>query len=133
MDITIDLCLLQKSIIFAFVLIAAVSCDVSHLDSGDGWHKDESGYHYDQPEAKFDIPEEPIVEEVAVEVEAPVVVEDEIVEVADEVVPPVDYLPPTNELRNNEYLPPKAEEAKRKRQVPVRKVRKVYRRFVRRQ
>jgi len=138
---------LQKSIIIVFALIAAISCDVSHVVQGDGWFKDESGYHYNEPAVKFDapVPEEPfvVIEEpvepitpadepilVELDVAAPEeptpVVEDAVIEVVDEYIPPSDYLPPNN----NEYLPPKSEEAKKKRQVPVRKV---YRRFIRRQ
>ncbi|KAL7051928.1 hypothetical protein ACKWTF_004694 [Chironomus riparius] len=142
----------MKSFIFVFALIAAASCDVSHVVQGDGWFKDASGYHYTEPAVKFDAPvpeelfiapEEPVivVEEsvepispadepilVELDVAAPEepIVEDDIVEVVDEYIPPSDYLPPNN----NEYLPPKSEEAKKKRQVPVRKV---YRRFIRRQ
>lgn len=54
---------LQKSIIFAFALIAAVSCDVSEIVQGDGWFKDETGYHYDVPQNKFfeDVPAAPEV------------------------------------------------------------------------
>lgn len=102
---------------------------------------------FDAPaaEEQFVAPEEPvIVEEEPVEpivpADEPIQVEldvaapeeptpavnDDVVEIVDEYVPPTDYLPPNN----NEYLPPKTEEAKKKRQVPVRKV---YRRFIRRQ
>lgn len=134
-----------------FALIAAASCDVSHIVQGDGWYKDETGYHYTHPETKFDAPapEEPaaavaevvsepetvnepeqvIVEEV-VEYAAPEaapVVADAVAEVSQDYLPPLnnDYLPPVpNTLRD--YLPPN--ESKRKRQV----VRKVYRRFLKR-
>jgi len=142
-----------------FALIAAASCDVSHVVKGDGWYKDETGYHYTQPAVKLDepVPEEPIVpveepvvvEDVPAEEPAPVIAEvvaepeiisepeqvivEEIVEVAapEEPAPVVadaivevnqDYLPP-----KNAYLPPQSAEAKKKRQIPVRKV---YRRFV---
>jgi len=132
-----------------FALIAAASCDVSHIVQGDGWYKDETGYHYTLPETKFDAPAEPapvaadvpaeqeiyaepeqvIVEEFvdyAVPETAPVVA-DAAVEVNQDYLPPLtnDYLPPIpNTLRD--YLPPN--DAKRKRQV----VRKVYRRFLKR-
>ena len=113
----------QKLIIIAFALIVAASCDVSHIATGDGWFKDESGYHYDKPQGKLDDPEIEI-EEIVVATEEPFV--DEVVtEIANDYLPPIDYLPPTNDLK--EYLPPKTEDAKRKRQVPVRKA---YRRFV---
>ena len=141
----------QKSIIIVFALIAAASCDVSHIVQGDGWYKDETGYHYTQPGTKFDAPapEEPapvaadvpaepeiyaepeqvILEEVVqyAAPEAAPVVADAVVEVNQDYLPPLnnDYLPPIpNTLRD--YLPPN--EAKRKRQV----VRKVYRRFLKR-
>ncbi|XP_070504379.1 uncharacterized protein [Chironomus tepperi] len=141
----------MKSIIIVFALIAAASCDVSHIVKGDGWFKDETGYHYTQPETKFDAPaadepapvvadvvaepeslnepEQYIVEEI-VEVPAQVdtaPVADAVVEVNQDYLPPImnDYLPPIpNTLRD--YLPPN--ESKRKRQV----VRKVYRRFLKR-
>jgi hypothetical protein len=144
---------LQKSIIIVFALIAAASCDVSHIVQGDGWYKDETGYHYTQPETKFDAPapEEPapvvadfpaevyaepeqvIVEEI-VEVAAPEaapVVADAVAEVNQDYLPPLnnDYLPPVpNTLRD--YLPPN--DAKRKRQAGRQVVRKVYRRFLKR-
>jgi len=130
-----------------FALIAAVSCDVSHVVQGDGWYKDESGYHYNEPTVQLN---ENIVEEAIVPAEepAPVITEvvaepvivaepeqvivEEIVEVvAPEEPAPVfdaapkvtnEYLPPTND-----YLPPQSADAKKKRQIPVRKV---YRRFV---
>jgi hypothetical protein len=53
----------KQKLIFVFALIAAVSCDVSHIVQGDGWYKDETGYHYTQPAAKFD---DVVVEEVVV-------------------------------------------------------------------
>ncbi|CAG9801317.1 unnamed protein product [Chironomus riparius] len=138
----------MKSIIFVFALIAAVSCDVSHVVQGDGWFKDESGYHYTEPAVKLDevvveeavIPaEEPVIVEEVVIADAPVeiaepesVVADEVVEVvAPEEAPVVadavakvtnEYLPPSND-----YLPPQSADAKKKRQIPVRRV---YRRFV---
>ncbi|CAG9801315.1 unnamed protein product [Chironomus riparius] len=141
----------MKNIIFVFALIAAASCDVSHIVQGDGWFKDETGYHYTQPETKFDAPaaEEPasyvsevvaepeivnepeqvIVEEIVeyVAPEAAPVVADAVAEVNQDYLPPLnnDYLPPVpNTLRD--YLPPN--DSKRKRQV----VRKVYRRFLKR-
>jgi hypothetical protein len=108
---------------------------------GDGWYKDETGYHYTEPAVKLD---EAVVEEAVIPAEEPVIVEEivneepeqvvveEIVEVAAPEEPaPVadavaevsnDYLPP-----KNEYLPPKPADAKKKRQIQVRKV---YRRFV---
>jgi hypothetical protein len=54
---------LQKSIIFGLALIAAVACDVSHLQ-GQGWSKDESGYKYPKPAAKFDPAPEVVEEEI---------------------------------------------------------------------
>lgn len=58
-----DIFLQQKNIIIAFTLIAAISCDVSHVVQGDGWFKDESGYHYTVPESRF-------TEQVALDVPA---------------------------------------------------------------
>ena len=151
----------SQKFIIAFALIAAVSCDVSHIVQGDGWYKDESGYHYTEPAAKFDevaiqevvvadapaepiLVSEPLVVEAPVEIPAePVVVADEPVQVEvaepelvaevhsdpiSEVVEVVEV--PVNNLR--EYLPPVVTaDAKKKRQIPVRRViRKVYRRFV---
>ena len=140
---------LQK-LIFVFALIAAVSCDVSHIVQGDGWYKDETGYHYTQPAAKFDdvvveevvVADEPAPVEVAepepvvveVPLETPVADEPAPVEAAveQEVVAEVlaDPVPEVSAPKlNNEYLPPV--DAKKKRQIPVRRViRKVYRRFV---
>ena len=130
-----------------FALIAAVSCDVSHVVQGDGWYKDETGYHYTEPEVKLDevvvqeavIPaEEPVIVEEVVVADAPVEVAEPEPVVADEVVVPEvapvveakvtnEYLPPQEP--SNDYLPPA--DAKKKRQIPVRRVvRKVYRRFV---
>ncbi|KAG5678384.1 hypothetical protein PVAND_008064 [Polypedilum vanderplanki] len=68
----------MKSIIFGLALIAAVACDVSHLQ-GQGWSKDETGYKYPQPPSvKFDepapeepLPEEPVIEELQVVDEQP--------------------------------------------------------------
>ncbi|CAG9801323.1 unnamed protein product [Chironomus riparius] len=125
-------------LIFVFALIAAVSCDVSHIVQGDGWFKDETGYHYTQPAAKFDeavaeeyvvvdepalvAEPEPVVVEVPFEtpVEAPleeVVVADEPtpVEAVEAVEPEVvaevlaDPVEAVPEVKvNNEYLPPVA-------------------------
>ncbi|XP_070504414.1 magnetosome-associated protein MamJ-like [Chironomus tepperi] len=147
----------MKSIIIVFALIAAASCDVSHVVKGDGWYKDETGYHYTEPAVKLDepVPEEPIVpveepvvvEDVPAEEPAPVVAEvvaepeavpevvvaEEIVEVAapEEPAPVVsDAVVEVNQdylPPKNTYLPPQSAEAKKKRQAPVRKV---YRRFV---
>ncbi|XP_070504431.1 uncharacterized protein [Chironomus tepperi] len=131
----------MKSIIFVFALIAAVSCDVSHVVQGDGWFKDETGYHYTQPAVKLD---EVVVEEAVIPADEPVVVEDVVVAdapvenveqvVADEVVEvaPQDEVAPVAEVKvTNEYLPPHdylpPVEAKKKRQIPVRRI---YRRFV---
>ena len=50
--------------------------------------------------------------------------EEEVVEIVEEIVP-------TKEDELREYLPPKQEEFKRKRQIPVRR-NKIVRRFVRR-
>lgn len=116
---------LQKIIIIACALFVAVSCDVSHIVNADGWYKDGSGYHYDKPEVRFDTPEEVPPQSI----ESLPELEDEVtdeptVEVSTEVTN--EYLPPASE--NREYLPPRVEEAKRKRQVQGRKV---YRRFVR--
>ena len=154
--------LILQKLIFVFALIAAVSCDVSHIVQGDGWYKDETGYHYTQPAAKFDevvaeeyvvadepapvevAEPEPVVVEVPFEtpVEAPVeevivadeptpveVIEPEVV--AEVLADPVVEVVPEVKV-NNEYLPPVAPaDAKKKRQIPVRRViRKVYRRFV---
>lgn len=94
---------------------------------GDGWYKDEDGYHYTKPEGKLDNPEEPLVEEVIVVTDEPI--QEIVTEVVEEYVPPNEYLPPDNDLR--EYLPPKSEEAKRKRQIAARKA-QTHRRFVRR-
>ncbi|XP_070498391.1 uncharacterized protein [Chironomus tepperi] len=64
-------------LIFVFALIAAVSCDVSHIVQGDGWFKDETGYHYTQPAAKFD---DVVVEEYIVADEpAPVEVAEQVI------------------------------------------------------
>lgn len=136
--------------------------DVSEIVQGDGWYKDASGYHYTEPEkqlsddlAPLPAPVEQVVVEEPVYVEEPVVADEPVVVdvpvYADEPVyvpeaPVADETPlsdpyvvedvvtveevPVNNLR--EYLPPKSDELKRKRQVPARKVvRKVYRRYVR--
>ncbi|XP_070504393.1 uncharacterized protein [Chironomus tepperi] len=63
-------------LIFVFALIAAVSCDVSHIVQGDGWFKDETGYHYTQPAAKFD---DVVVEEYIV-ADEPASAQDEVAE-----------------------------------------------------
>ncbi|XP_070498380.1 uncharacterized protein [Chironomus tepperi] len=164
-------------LIIAFALIVAVSCDVSHIEQGDGWFKDASGYHYNKPESRFTeevavevvAADVPAVEEAVVVAEPEAVVADEVVEqvigsdepvlvevplqtpveeavVAEEPAPveiaaveevvadepaPVEVVPEVKV--NNEYLPPvvPAADAKKKRQIPVRRVvRKVYRRFV---
>lgn len=102
-----------------------MTCDISHIVHGDGWYKDENGYHYTKPDGKSDNPEEPIPEDLDEVTDGPEVV----TEVVSDYLPPnTDYLPPDNDLRD--YLPPKFEDAKRKRQV---KARKVYRRFVKKQ
>ena len=118
---------MQKNLIIAFALIVAVTCDVSHVVQGDGWYKDETGYHYiqpNQPAAKFDAVEEPVVEVGAFAPYTVPEVQDEVVEIVEEIVP-------TKEDELREYLPPKQEEFKRKRQIPVRR-NKIVRRFVRR-
>ncbi|XP_070504406.1 probable serine/threonine-protein kinase kinX [Chironomus tepperi] len=114
----------MKSIIIAFALIVAVSCDVSHVVQGEGWSKDGSGYHYSKPEVRFESPDEVVPEEEpVVEIATEEPVEEPVTVVLTE-EPANDYLPPANDIR--EYLPPKTEEVKRKRQVQGRKV---YRRF----
>lgn len=96
--------------------------------NADGWYKDGSGYHYSKPEVKFESPEEPIQPiEPLPELEEDVTdepIQEIVTEAVNDYLPPSEYLPPENNLR--EYLPPKVEEAKRKRQVQGRKV---YRRF----
>ncbi|XP_070504404.1 uncharacterized protein [Chironomus tepperi] len=115
----------MKNLIIAFALIVAVTCDVSHVVQGDGWYKDETGYHYIQPAAKYDAVEEQVVEVGAFTPYGEPEVQDEVVEVLQEIAPAAKE----DELR--EYLPPKQDEFKRKRQIPVRR-NKVVRRFVRR-
>ncbi|KAL7051934.1 hypothetical protein ACKWTF_004699 [Chironomus riparius] len=114
----------MKNFIIAFALIAAVTCDVSHVVQGDGWYKDETGYHYIEPAAKLDAVEGPVIEVGAFAPYSVPEVQDEVVEIVEEIVP-------TKEDELREYLPPKQEEFKRKRQIPVRR-NKIVRRFVRR-